>query len=1310
MSAEEASQHLSLCATFANPQRYEAKEAESIKDYIVHDGARGPLVVYGGPGCGKTALVASCAKKVHFWLPDSAPFLIVRFVPVIGEAVTLQRLLSCLCQQVADVYQAPHLSHPADTEDLRECFADALSVSTEERPLVLILDAVDRLRSDGNLQDFQWLPSPIPRFTKVILSVTQDCDLVKSLSPRRVSFLQIKPSRKECNESLKSALAQRNRKITSGQQLFVNRSLGSDPSPLQVLMLFKEVIEWKSHQEVDDRSLGGDTYQIIERFFRKLEVKYGYAVLSRAVSYITLSRSGVGEAELIDLMSADDEVLAQLYRLHANVGTLRVPDWLVASILLDLKSCLSWRTVTGFRLLCWTNELYQKVTYSRYLSSPEVVHTLHVNMCHYFSGRWACGRSKPISVDNKQNEGSDLNAAATGTPAKIYADCQLPSQPWFFTRHSRNQTIEAGNVRKAYELPFHLKECVKLDNLFNDIVLAVPYHKVLIQAGLLHLLFQSMEEAAGSIGREEVYVISDLFKEIGCVLIENPDSMEFVLQSKMAPLVHTYPALLKFVKQTYCEGTKRPLSLNVLCSPLSQAVLAKVRFQETSRVVSVLEMQSKPSLIVVFENGGIWTWGLPNNLTFRYQLPGDAPLERAIAELNGRHLALVTKNHMFAILDCSSWTLVCAIKNMKHGKTQEIELTPKNIHLVSTSLFVCYENSSTVRIYNVRSGAVIDETIFPQVVTFFGCESSARYTILGQTNKILIYDNKGFDLQFDLNVDLLMLPISDVYIQDHLVYIIDKASNIMVWDTEDPTEPRLVDEIYTDEVNNEMMSSEITTRWLLIGRSKTIDVWDVLTWEKISFEPPGGSRFLCCVLSESGEEIIAAVEGGSSIFVWGRESGQCLSVIRQGHGEFTLFAKCPQLGSLIAATANRYLLRWDLKSVVSTTCLSQTGRSVESLLLCPQGIAAFTADGSEIVCKWDIPRNKIRTCFLHNDLVAMMALTATGELLVTSVASGDLFVWVVESGENVQYIRCGPVSRMLVTPNAGVMVCMCEDGLTRVWNPATGNIVCNIRVCLHQAAITPGGTFLIGLDDDKLLAVSLWSGSVCKQLRWDTDPSGSIDAFRCMESHPDFVVVLTSGAELYTWDVVEDTVCHQVRLPIDLSHPRKLLQVSSNGGVVVVTVDKTVNVFNAQDGKLGVFFVPNPILHQRLTDDGKYFLYTCHVKPDGCNCDFHANPVLNVINVRNGEKLGRFPLGKMPSAMMVSEDGRAVCIGFEDGTIGLYSLVDAGEGRTRMEGLFSSFTNKGVRRNVPVGIRLHKQSPDVIWSSCTPETYNSDSG
>ncbi|CAJ0927348.1 unnamed protein product [Ranitomeya imitator] len=1298
--AEEVLYHLSLCRMYLDLQEYEIREEENIRRYIAHDESRKPMVVAGEPGCGKTVLLASCGKKVRLWLRDADPAVVIRFIPPFGEPLTLSNLIMGLCQQLSNIYRKVVPANVDDTAMLVEYFWSLLSASSKQSPLILILDGVENLIHRSDEEPFCWLPSSLPQFTKIIVSITEDKSSKqnqRSQEQDEVLILHVKPTRKQCNDHLKMKLLNNQRKITSGQQVYVNRSLGSHTSPLQMLQLFKEVKEWKSHHDVDSQTLGENAYQSTERFFQKLEKKYGYEFFSRMMSYIKLSRCGIGEVELVDVLSADDVAITQLYHVNDSVGTLRVPDWLIANILRDLKDRIASRVVTGSRLLWWTHRLYQQVVAERYLQSQEMICELHANMSDYFGGRWARGRAKSLSTNQRKNpQAKEQNfksvSALDNRLVKIYVDRQLPSQPWSFN----GQRMAIYNIRKAFDLPYHLRESGKLDNLYSDVLMVVPFYKTLLNTGHINLLIHIVENAAVTLEREEVHLIHNMLKQTRCLLHDNPNDFEMILQSNMVPLVFLYPCLSRFAKQIYSEAMKNSF-LIILNSAQIQLAPTKVEFRESPKIITILEITAKPQLVVVLQDGRVYTWSRIKKPDLVYQLLQNMEVISATLENEGLHLALSTSQRSIVLLDCSSWTFLNEICDT----TKEAKAIPRGHLLYRSMLFLCFVDSPLVSVYNVRSGSLLKEVTFAQNVTYFATVGNGDI-VIGQIGAILIYDH-FFSEKVSLQMDTSKIGIRDVYMHGSDVYVIDIEGHLRIWSIADPSKAKLLDECYSDEVNTYVISTELFTKYLLICRVTTLDVWETLTLEKSSFRPPRKGKFISSVLAPSEEQVIAILENVPSLFVWSLKSGHCISMIDVHAGILTHITKSRPLNVLGAITESNVLLLWDLETITCPTSFFKTGRPVRSLHFCPGEGNAYTTDGSGTVCQWDIPSSKIKSFFQHRDPVEIISVTSNNEFLITWGTS-RLYVWDTDTGINRHCIQCTSVSQLLIVPNSNFVVTLCKDGVSRVWRPKTGTTVCKIHTPLNQGIVTDEGTFVVGLNGNRLLAISLWSGYVSREFR--SNGQDSIVAFRCLHGNPDFVVLLTSSAEIYTWNMVEETFCHFSEVSIPSPILGCSFEVSSNGDIIVITVGGEVNVVQTVDHKHCVLRYSTSILHQHLTSDGRHLIYILHNNPvPHCECDFHRNPTLNVMEVMNGKRVAHSHLGKVPCAMTVTDHDGTVCVGFEDGTLGLYSIVGRMKGNRRIE-TFLTFSNRDESN---VTFYEGKPSAEIIWNESNSPNFSPES-
>ncbi|MGA7076800.1 MAG: AAA family ATPase, partial [Halobacteriota archaeon] len=111
-----------------------------------------PLLVFGASGSGKTALIAQAARAVGETNPNAV--LITRFIGVTPASSDIRSLLESLCREISRNYGADESTVPTDYKDLMKDFAERLQLGSEEKPLVVFLDALDQL---SDAETAQWL-------------------------------------------------------------------------------------------------------------------------------------------------------------------------------------------------------------------------------------------------------------------------------------------------------------------------------------------------------------------------------------------------------------------------------------------------------------------------------------------------------------------------------------------------------------------------------------------------------------------------------------------------------------------------------------------------------------------------------------------------------------------------------------------------------------------------------------------------------------------------------------------------------------------------------------------------------------------------------------------------------------------------------------------------------------------------------------------------------------------------------------------------------------------------------------------------
>ena len=119
-----------------------------------------------------------------------------------------------------------------------------------------------------------------------------------------------------------------------------------------------------------ESSLPDGVHASISALLDHLQQKHGSAIVARAVSYLTISRNGLTEIELADLLSSNDEVLSEyIQRGVSPSSSMRVPQIDMERLLLDLRGFLIRRTLAGSQVMLWVSRHFNLVVAKRYLGT-----------------------------------------------------------------------------------------------------------------------------------------------------------------------------------------------------------------------------------------------------------------------------------------------------------------------------------------------------------------------------------------------------------------------------------------------------------------------------------------------------------------------------------------------------------------------------------------------------------------------------------------------------------------------------------------------------------------------------------------------------------------------------------------------------------------------------------------------------------------------------------------------------------------------------------------------------------------------------
>ncbi|KAK0142593.1 NACHT and WD repeat domain-containing protein 2 [Merluccius polli] len=1253
---------------------------------------------------------------------------------------------------------------------LKDHLSSLLSrLPSPKRPVILMLDGLDQINNIHQQHMVQWLPSPLPPSVKLILSVSnrhaQALQAIRlhypeyTLSPlpvlnsivpteeeqkesdgslretgqtqsRGFGFVELKSvEKRQCVRMVASLLSSSGRKVTSGQQTLVNQALSSCSLIFYARLLHSHTLLWTSDSEVVESSLPNDVHASISSLLDLLEQKHGPSLVRHCLSYLTLSRTGLTEAELTDLLSSDDEVLMMEYTLRgeAHPSKLREPHVDVERLLLDLRMFLARRTVAaGTHVLFWVCRHFGLVVTKKYLGCPELRKQLHSVMADYFNGRWALGNAKPLVITRepelsgiKEIGSSDTNAAFSETAQMtVYIDRQLPCQPFLFRSSeplsSACKEVGLVNLRMILELPYHLQESDRWEELECKLLLSLGFQQAMVQAGLLGDLVAMLEGESRSqvvtLPRERA-ILASMLKSTACILHSSPQELPMLMETRLLPYVGDYPELEVYIQEIEQERKRRGSSISVVLCPASSTIpsiqcsLSEV-IQEQSFITEVT-VTACNVVVGVMESGSAWMWRSPWREVEQLSLSNkQLKVKFSQVRSTGRRILLSTYCHMVFLLDVTSPETFVEVQGLL--KTEFQDETDQHTHIIEgcveskENLCVWWKDNRFVCVFH---GAKDKPLTFQcqSSVTCLVCSTDGHYMYCGQeTGAVALFDiNNTKPIRECSNPNQNAILALILCEEQWDVACVDITGNITLWNVNGKhSRPAFLRECCSGKSGNSILnmdfSYELAT--LLVCEAQEITVWNTHEWVMWGqFMAPQEKAFIQALLAQEGHLFLALLQSCSLVLVWKISSGEC--VLSLDTSSSTSVPRLLKTASgFITITPDGCLSRWDSEVIYAAGMPPKMSSGVRQVVVDEVGERFYTVDSSVTVWGWSLRRGEPEVNFFHDGPVENLKLSPDNRHLV-AVSGGDIYIWQIDVCQNSFRISGSGATDILIAPNSTFAVSLCERGISRVWNLQNGSVACHIHPYLADAKVSPESTFLIGLHRGDLLATSLWSGTVSKRFS-RAEKSELVVAFQMLPQQPDFVLVMGSCGGVYTWKVTEETTLRQFQLPRSFSGQLQISQTCSAGSFVLLSTDSnTVAFLDLSTHRICSVKVEGAVFAVCLDKAGRYA--ACLSQPSAlteqCFCDVHLRAVLTVIRLADGGQVGALRLGKMPSSLAVCEQ-LCVYVGCHDGSVCVYSILDiVTKQKCSVRGNLIGWRNQCLCSTAPIRL-LPLAFPNIAWS------------
>lgn len=323
---------------------------QNISEYLGNEDPH-PLALCGESGSGKTAFMARVVKEARELYPDAV--IVSRFIGATASSTSIQLLLESLCSQIASGYSVDTSDIPKEYQKLVTEFPAKMRLAHPEKPLIIILDALDQLSAIEQGNRLSWLPITLPKNVKIIVSVIpgEDLTTLERMLPAS-NTKKIEPLITDEGKSLLECwLKDANRTLQQWQRDEIISGFSRNGLPLYLKLAFEEARRWKSYTQecrLSDTIPGIIQDNLLKRL--SSETNHGPKIVSWSLGYLAASRYGLAEDELIDLISHDDSEVFKEFKRRAfsvehNIQQLPVILW--SRLYFDLEPYLMERNVHG---------------------------------------------------------------------------------------------------------------------------------------------------------------------------------------------------------------------------------------------------------------------------------------------------------------------------------------------------------------------------------------------------------------------------------------------------------------------------------------------------------------------------------------------------------------------------------------------------------------------------------------------------------------------------------------------------------------------------------------------------------------------------------------------------------------------------------------------------------------------------------------------------------------------------------------------------------------------------------------------------
>ncbi|XP_009893499.1 PREDICTED: NACHT and WD repeat domain-containing protein 1 [Charadrius vociferus] len=923
------------------------------------------LILYGPPGCGKTAVMCKLSEQVQAVLGQDS-VVVIRLLGTSQPSSAIHSLLRDICLQVCLAFDLP----PPPTQTKQAC------------------------------SDLTHCP---PKVHIIISISTAEPDTLKALQyavPEAEAYFEVGPlSSEEGEEMLEMLLASDRRRLSPTQWAYFHQSFPSGGQALLFKLTFHEARKWASYTSPSELVIARTAQDAMHRLCERLEKSHGTVLVAHVLGYIASSRNGLSDMELKDILSLDDEVLSEIHHCHlpSSKTILRLPPLHWARLRRDMGECLAERKADGFTLLCFAHRQFVEMVQNRYLPKQDQIKR-HFLLADFFKGTWSWGMKKPLTLPH-----------LSGT---LNADRKVAPQPLWFS-----DTV--ANLRKLSELPFHLLNAGRIEELKRDVLGNMNWISCKIIASGIKSVVDDFAMCTECIRCPELRLMQEtlLLLKPAVSSVHSPEGNSHVrgtelsiiyteLLARLLFYVPSYPEVIgKLCQQclSWCSVCPYPV-LIPLCGFL-QPPGGPLRTTLTGflKGVTAMALSSDLRLLVAgSQDGSMLVW---NTEVFEmlHALLGHSAEVRCVKVFGkGTRAVSAAMDHSLRI-----WNLISGRPRFIIQDTRMEEQPSHHLHVDEGHMIVYSSSDTKVNAWHLETAELIFQ-ISGEASDAWTCSTvfspGLAIMTVSEGGTLSLWNSNTGELRSKCQLSGLQeeTPTSSVLIQKQGKMIVGFSGGSLSTISSDGN--RLLDKL-PGRVCFVVASDDESI--LAAGFKEYVRVYLA--------DPKGFHRFLAADLEHDGAVRTAVISAGNSVIVTGSQAAsiQVWSLSDQGMltdtlegmgAPVTLLALCDC--TLVSAShSTPYLGVWNLSYNHQQKTLAPIPNSGCAALSHGGNYVYFTQpEDRDKVIIWNATEGEVRDTLDTSARVRCLEIAERNQLLFTGLISGTVLVFPLNSTQDVACI------------------------------------------------------------------------------------------------------------------------------------------------------------------------------------------------------------------------------------------------------------------------------------------------------------------